>query len=155
MKITMKYPVGSPAEIAKLPPLAEYTGKNPVYVELLDKKIRTTDVEKLFPGEEWAAFLVEDDEGQQWYPWKGVTPEAYDEHGARVVPPVLPPMVFGPDAMSTADLGGMGYTDAILDKMAQELLGETWKPDRVGPSDARRAMWDRVMAAAYALPAAP
>jgi protein-tyrosine phosphatase len=95
MKITLKYPAGSPADIAKLPPLAEYRGENPVYAELLGKKIRTTDVEKLFPGEEWAAFLVEDDEERQWYPWKGIEPAAYDEHGARVVPPTLPPVKYG------------------------------------------------------------
>jgi hypothetical protein len=38
-------------------------------------------------------------------------------------------------------------TDADLDRLARELLGEAWEPDRPGPSAKRRAMFDRVMAA--------
>ncbi len=136
-----------PAFLATLPKLASYEGDNPKLKALVGLFIPIEDVEKVVPVGERENVWVTDPDGTKWNPWKGVAINGDDDAlGYQHAPPVP---TFGPRAMSTADLAALGYSDSTLDEIAERLLGERWNPDRLGKSDLRRAMFDRVMVAAH------
>lgn len=132
--------------MATLPPFASYEGDEPSLAHLHGVLVATTDIENVVPVGEREAVTVTELNGCKWYPWKGVAINGPDDAiGYKNAPP-LP--TFGSRAMNTFDLALLGFTDADLDDMARRLLGESWKPDRVGKSDRRRMMFERVMRAA-------
>jgi hypothetical protein len=131
--------------MAMLPAFASYEGDEPSLAHLRGVLLATTDIENVIPVGEREAVTVTDQNGCRWYPWKGVAINGPDDAlGYKNAPP-LP--TFGPRAMNTFDLALLGFTDADLDDMAHRLLGESWQPDRVGKSDQRRDVFDRVMKA--------
>lgn len=135
-----------------LSPVARYVGHAVDLQHLRGIKIATRDVERLVYVGERENVEVEDLDGVPQCPWKHVYIVELDQDGQPVVDGYVnaPPLpTFGPRAMSRADLASLGFTDAELDVLAREVLGERWQPDRPGLSDARRAMFDRVMAVLF------
>ena len=134
--------------LARLPRFAKYLGEDPRLANLQGIAIPTVDVEKVVPIGERENVWVDDGE-TAWRPWQNVYVADVDAEGNVVLDnwqenPLPTPQ--SPTAMSAGELGAYCFSDADLDRMAQEILGERWVPDRPGPSDARRALFDRVMA---------
>jgi len=132
--------------MATLSAFASYEGDEPSLAHLRGVLLATNDIENVVPVGEREAVTVTELNGCKWYPWKGVAINGPDDAPGYKNATPLP--MFGPRAMNTFDLASLGFTDADLDDMACRLLGETWQPDRVGDSDQRRDMFDRVMTAA-------
>lgn len=141
-----------PEELERLPAFATYEGKAADLQHLTDMLIPTKDIEKVVYVGEREQVFVDMPDGTRRRPWAGCAITEYDPQGRVVVTgydePLPPPR--GPRAMSTADLGALGFTDDWLTQHAKRLLGETYTPDRPGPSDIRRDVFDRVIAAAMA-----
>lgn len=142
-----------PAEIAKLPSFAKYLGNDPALAHLRGLAIPTRDVERLVYIGERENVWVDDGKGNSWQPWKGAWITTYDDDGNLVWhhEPLPKPQK---NPMGRDDLAAVGMTDASLDAASQELLGERWKPRGTAASDARRAMYERVLRAMYAEPSA-
>lgn len=141
-----------PTHLATLSPVAQYIGDAADLQHLRGVPLKTAEVEKLIYVGERENVLVDDQHGLPSFPWRYIMITELDENGRAVVDGYVnaPPLpTYGPRAMSAADLRSLGMTDADLDALAQHYLGERWEPDRPGPSDARRAMFDRVMAASF------
>jgi hypothetical protein len=136
-------------ELASLPPLFTYEGRDPELSHLLGLLMPTARAEELVYVGERENIWVESYDGKRWQPWKNVWITEYDAQGRVILPKHEPIPERGPDAMSTGDLAGLGMTDAALAELAMKYLQEEWAPDRPGPSDLRRALFDRVMAKVY------
>lgn len=136
-------------DVAKLPELAAYVGRAPDLQHLRGIYFKTADAETLVYIGERECIEVEYPNGDKHCPWRFILAYEVDATGDPVVPPHEPIVERGPRAMSRAQLASLGYTDARLAELAHDLVGESWEPDRPGPSDARRAIFDRVMAAVY------
>ncbi len=139
-----------PGSYKLLPKLATYDGDAPDLQHLRGVYMKTIDVEKLVYAGELEGVVVEDDEGVRWRPWKGVDVQELDDDGNPKVPTYdtnEPFKKFGPRAMNTNDLFALGWCDAMLTDYAKSLFDEVYERERVGKSDKRREMFDRVMAA--------
>jgi hypothetical protein len=136
-------------QLEQLPELATYVGFARDFQHLRGIYFKTADAEALVYIGERENIEVEFPNGDKHCPWRHVYAYQVDANGDPIVPPHEPIVERGPRAMSRADLASLGYTDARLAELARDLLGESWEPDRSGPSDARRAMFDRVMSAVY------
>ena len=140
-----------------LPKFCTYEGDAPDLAHLRGLLIPTRDVERLvYVGEREFIWVDDPNRGHglpaRWTPWKGVALTERDANGNVIVDGYVnaPPIpTFSDRAMSTAELAEMGMTDAALDRLSREHLGEPWEPDRPGLSDKRRDVFDRVMAALY------
>jgi hypothetical protein len=135
--------------LKRLPKFATYEGDAPDLKHLRGLVLETATVEQLvYPGERDNVF-VEDEDGTRHRPWRFVEIVELDANGSPVIPPVEPIPERGPDAMSSGDLGALGMTDQDLIDLAKSELGEVYEPDRPGPSDLRRSIYNRVMAAIH------
>ena len=142
-----------PEALAQLPEWCVYEGDAEDLRHLKGVLIPTADVERLvYVGEREGIWVVEKD-GHRSRPWMGIWITEYDAKGNVVTKGYgdgthkLPK--YGPNAMSTADLSALGMTDSELAKAVKDEFGETYEPDRVGPSDRRRKFFDRLMAKWY------
>lgn len=130
-----------------LPEFAEYKGDDPELLQLRGIYFKTRDAEKLvFVGERENIYVTNGPNGEQSRPWIGVALTEHDAHGNVVVPDnyrPLPPKQRNP--MDRGELTSFGLTDAKLGELAFEHLGEKYTPDRPGPSQLRRDVYDRVM----------
>lgn len=139
-----------PNSYAILPKLASYEGYAPDLQHLRGVYMKTVDVEKLVYVGELENVYVEEADGRRWQPWKGVnvielnSKGEIDQSNWNYDEPIVPA---GPRAMATADLFALGWSDAMLEEQAKSLFNEKYEPDKVGKSDKRREMFDRVMAA--------
>lgn len=144
--------VQSIGDVSVLPRFCCYEGSAPDLQHLRGLVLETATVEELVYVGEREAIVVDMPDGHPYRPWMHVMIVELDANGHPVVDGwknAEPIPTFGPRAMNTADLALLGFTDAKLGDLAKELLGEIYEPDRPGKSDVRRAMFDRVMAAAY------
>lgn len=161
----MKYPPNfwqslDEPSLRRLPPFCTYEGDDEELAHLVGKLIPTLDVEKVvYVGERdnvWCDNPSGDPEDDRIRPWAGIQvvelgpdgkpiPETYE---IEPLPDEVDPAL----EMWTDELGSLGMTDDDLARMAQELLGETWEPEGPGRviRKLRRALYDRVMAAATA-----
>ncbi len=135
-----------PRKLAELPPFATYEGTAPDLLHLRGLLIRTTDIESVVYVGEREQVWVERPDGSRWRPWAGVWITELGPDGEPVVRKAKhePLPVFGPRAMNTYDLQLEGWNDSELAKSAKE-LGIDYEPDRVGKSDLRREVYDRVI----------
>lgn len=137
-------------ELAELPSFCKYVGDDPALAHLRGLAIPTRDVQRLVYVGERENIWVDDGE-KAWRPWMGVDITERDDAGNVVVRNLAPEPLPKPakNPMNRAQLAAVGFTDATLGDAAQELLGETWDPPGPGDGDARRAMYERVLAAMY------
>lgn len=133
------------AVLAKLPKLATYEGEEPALRQFRGTYFPTTQVESLIPVGERENVWVEED-GLRWQPWKHVQIVELGPDGAPVWHHEPLPKDAG-KGMSIGDLGSLGLSDQDLIDLARELLGETYEPDRPGPSEKRADVYRRVLAA--------
>lgn len=135
-------------QLAKLPRWATYEGDAEDLQHLVGLELETATVEQLvYVGERENIYVTDEVSGDRWQPWKGIYITELDGAGNPVAPVFHEELVDrGANAMSMADLGALGLTDAALANMAKTELGEVYEPDRPGPSDVRRKIFDRVMA---------
>ena len=140
-----------PEALAKLPKFCEYLGDEPSLRHLRGMLIETARVQEVIPAGDRDGIWVTEKNGDRWRPWIGVWITEVDHEGKPVPPSyeIEPIVERGPNAMSTGDLAKMGMTDESLRAHAKEFLGEGWEPDRPGPSDKRRELFDRVMVYYY------
>lgn len=136
-----------PEELAQLPEVCRYEGDAPDLQHLKGLLIPTVDVQRLVYVGERENIYVDFPDGTSGRPWLGAWITELDPQGKVIVrndggPSKAPPK--GARTMSTAELGALGYTDDDLARMAHEYLSEVWSPDRPGPSEKRRALWERV-----------
>ncbi len=151
---TMRYPHNyrqsmPPESLAALPPFCTYVGYAPDLQHLKGLVLETATVEQVvYIGERNNIQVELPPDGAPTCPWKHVAIEELDGNGHVVVSGwtnAEPIPTFKPDAMSRADLGKLGWTDALLADKAKELFGEEYESDSPGLSDMRRTMFDRVM----------
>ena len=151
----MRYPANfvqtMPADdLARLPKWCTYEGDAPDLKHLLNLVFETKTIESLVYVGERENIVVQDVvTGERTRPWKFVEIVELDASGKPVVSGYTnadPIPKRKADAMSRADLASLGMTDADLIDLAKTELGEVYKPDRAGPSDLRRSIFDRVMA---------
>lgn len=150
----MRYPANykqsiDPQVLTTLPRFCRYAGSAPDLAHLRDLTLELATVEQVVYIGEREAIEVEMPDGTIERPWMHVAIQELDANGKAVIPAFEPIPKRGPNAMSTADLGLLGWTDASLADKSKELFGEEYEPDRPGPSDKRRALFDRVMKATF------
>lgn len=135
-----------PKRLAELPPFATYEGTAPDLLHLRGLLIKTTDIEKVVYVGEREQVWVEREDGSRWRPWAGVWITELGPDGKPVVREDKhePLPVHGPRAMNTLDLSLTGWNDDELMKAAKK-LGIDYTPERVGKSDLRREVYDRVV----------
>lgn len=135
-------------ELEELPEFCTYEGDDDELAQLKGKLIPTTGVQELVYVGERENIWVERD-GERWQPWRFVHIWRRGPDGELIIPKFEPLRPEQPGAMSTGDLASLGYSDADLDRLAKEHLGEEWEPDRPGPSMLRRELFDRLMDKRY------
>lgn len=150
----MKYPPNfvqdlSAEDLAALPRWCSYEGADPLLRHLKGLVLETARVQELVHvGERENIAVLHEDGGRSW-PWRFVEvvelgPDGKPNVSGYTSADPIPKR--GREAMSTADLASLGLTDAQLIELAKTELGEAYEPDRPGPSDLRRSIFDRVMA---------
>lgn len=140
--------------LSRLPEWCSYEGDDPSLTHLIGLVLPTKDVQRLVYVGERENIWVEQPSGLRERPWLNVWITEYDAEGKVVTTGYGegeggPLPVYGPNAMSRADLSAMGFTDSELADLVKEVLGEVYKPDRSGPSDVRRDFFDRAMAKSF------
>ncbi len=137
--------------LAQLSRYCTYEGHAPDLQHLKGLLIETARVEDVVYVGERDNIACRKPDGTPFYPWRSIEISEYDEFGKIVHRGNYnEPIVYaGKGAMDRADLGALGFTDQWLSDQAKELLGETYEPQASGPSQLRRAVFNRVMKKAY------
>jgi len=130
--------------LAQLPKRCTYEGNAPDLQHLRGLIIETARVEDaIYVGERDNIRVVHAD-GNAEYPWRGIAIVEYDAQG-KIVLPKHEPIVLAPaGSMDRAALNAMGYSEQWLVDAVKEQLGETYEPQKSGPSPVRRAFFNRV-----------
>ena len=130
----------------RLPARCTYEGHAPDLQHLRGLILDTARVTDLVYVGERDNIAVLRPDGSHEYPWRGVAIVEYDAqgkivHGDRYNDPIV---YAGKGAMDRADLGALGYTDQWLVDAVRDELGETYTPEKPGPSQLRREFFNRV-----------
>lgn len=134
---------------------ARYFGEEPSLQHLKNVLIPTRQVERLIPVGERECVEVEHLEtGDLCAPWRGVYIIEHDEHGNPRLPEPSGERVREitdySKHMTRALLAEKGYTDAELEALGRELLGEEYGEGNPGTAR-RREFYDRVTGALAAM----
>ncbi len=142
------------SDLAGVSKTCTYEGDAPDLAHLRGLILETATVEDLVYVGERENIWAELKDGHRVRPWMGCYISEKDAAGNEVVTgyaegkktertPV------GPDAMTRAELNGLGFTENELIDLVKEYLGETYVPDGRDPSDLRRHFFNRVSAKLY------
>lgn len=150
MSDNIRYPINfrqdmDPEWLASLPARCSYEGHAPDLLHLRGLILETASVTAIIYVGERDNIAVLRPDGNREYPWRGVAIVQYDAQGKIVHGDYNQPIVYaGKGAMDRADLGALGYSDQWLVDAVREELGETYTPEKPGPSQLRRSFFNRV-----------
>ncbi len=143
-----------PRDLVGVSKTCTYEGEAPDLQHLRGLILELATVESLVYVGERENIWAELADGTRIRPWMGCYIKEFDAAGNEVVTgyaegkAVERPKV-GPDAMTQAELGRLGFTENELIDLVKEHLGETYVPDGNDPSDLRRHFFNRVAAILY------
>lgn len=142
----------TPQDLAAVSKACTYEGDAPDLKHLRGLILETATVESVvYVGEReniWATLA----DGTRIRPWMGCWINEHDAEGNEVLnlqKSAWQRSTVGPNAMTKAELNGLGFTENELIDLVKTHLGETYVPDGKDPSDLRRHFFNRVAAVLY------
>lgn len=129
-----------------------YEGDAPDLQHLRGLVLETATVEQLVYVGERENIWAETRDGHRIRPWMGCYISEKDAQGNEVLNLQKSPwraVKVGPNAMTRAELNGLGFTENELVGLVKKYLGERYVPDGNDPSDLRRHFFNRVAAVLY------